>query len=132
MLLCTERVSNWRFSALNEYSTLVDDLWTPCLTYMYPIFHVRMSTSERRSVNHNLNLIKVVTLPQCIENHHRRPTSQYWANTTNLMRFEWGNEEYSCQVILLKTFSLKSYAILIRGELLFCCVYIKNTPENMY
>ena len=55
---------------------------------LYPIFHVRMSTSERRSVNHNSNLIKVVILPQCIENHHRKPTSQYWANTTTLMRFE--------------------------------------------
>ena len=28
---------------------------------LHPIFHVRMSTSERRSVNHNSNLIKVVT-----------------------------------------------------------------------
>ena len=55
---------------------------------LYPIFHVRMSTSERRSVNHNSNIIKVVILPQCIENHHRKPTSQYWANTTTLMRFE--------------------------------------------
>ena len=73
---------------MNEYSTLVDDPWTPCLTLLYPIFHVRMSTSERRSVNHNSNLIKVVILPQCIENHHRKPTSQYWANTTTLMRFE--------------------------------------------
>ena len=56
---------------------------------LYPIFHVRMSTSERRSVNHNSNLIKVVILPQCVEKHHRKPTSQYWANTTTLMRFEF-------------------------------------------
>ena len=54
----------------------------------YPIFHVRMSTSERRSVSHNSNLIKVVILPQCIEKHYRKPTSRYWANITTLMRFE--------------------------------------------
>ena len=64
---------------------------------LYPIFHVRMSTSERRSVNHNSNLIKVVILPQCIENHHRKPTSQYWANTTTLMRFELWLKEHCTQ-----------------------------------
>ena len=103
--MCTEIVSNWWFSALNEYSTLIDDPWTPCLTYCNPIFHVRMSTSERRSVNHNSNLIKVVILPQCIENHHRKPTSQYWANTTTLMRFELGLTLF-LSLVLLPTWNI--------------------------
>ena len=55
---------------------------------LYPIFHVRFSASERRSVHHNTNPIKVVILPQCTEKHNRKPISQYWANTTTLMRFE--------------------------------------------
>ena len=72
---------------------------------LYPIFHVRMSTSERRSVNHNSNLINVVTLPQCIENHHRKHTSQYWANTPTLMRFELGLTLF-LSLVLLPTWNI--------------------------
>ena len=77
MIFSTEWIFHARWWSLDTLSNI-----------LYPIFHVRMSTSERRSVNHNSNLIKVVILPQYIENHHRKPTSQYWANTTTLMRFE--------------------------------------------
>ena len=75
---------------------------------LYPIFHVRMSTSERRSVNHNSNLIKVVILPQCIENHHRKPTSQYWANITDYMYFNevWIVVNTSLSLVLSQTWNI--------------------------
>ena len=65
MILSTEWIFHARWWSLDTLPNI-----------LYPIFHVRMSTSERRSVNHKSNLIKVVILPQCIENHHHKPTSQ--------------------------------------------------------
>ena len=90
---------------------------------LYPIFHVRMSTSERRSVNHNSNLIKVVILPRCIENHHRKPTSQYWANITTLMRFElWLTLLLS--LVLIRTWNI-GYNML--GRVSSYCVLCQYT-----
>ena len=89
--MCTERVSNWRFSALNEYSTLVDYPWTPCLTCCIQYFMFDWVQVKRRSVNHNSNLIKVVVFASVYWEVRLTvmPTSQYTeANITTLMRFE--------------------------------------------
>ena len=58
----TFQKSNWGFSALNEYTTLVDGPWTPCLTESN--ISCLPSTTKRKSVNHNSNLIKEVLLLQ--------------------------------------------------------------------
>ena len=58
------------------------------LPNMYPIFHVWLSTSEKRSVNHNSNLIKVVVFAQYWEVGLRWWFSIHWGNITTLMRFE--------------------------------------------
>ena len=55
---------------------------------MYPIFHVWMIRSERRSVNHNSNLIKVGVFAQYWEVWLRWWFSIHWGNITTLMRFE--------------------------------------------
>ena len=82
-------MSNWRFSALNEYSTLVDYPWTPCLTCCIQYFMFDwVLVSEKRSVNHNSNLIKVVVFAQYWEVGLGWWFSIHWGNITTLMRFE--------------------------------------------
>ena len=54
----------------------------------YPIFHVWPSTSEKRSVNHTSNLIKVVVFAQYWEVGLRWWFSIHWGSITTLMRFE--------------------------------------------
>ena len=55
---------------------------------LYPIFHVWLSTSEKRSVNHNSNFIKVVVFAQYWEVGLRWWFSIHWGNITTLMMFE--------------------------------------------
>ena len=55
---------------------------------LYPIFHVGRSTSERKSVNPNSNLIKVGVFAQYWEVCLRWWFSIHWGNVTTLMRFE--------------------------------------------
>ena len=59
---------------------------------LYPIFHVWLctTTSEKRSVNYNSNLIKVVVFAQYWEVGLRWWFSIHRGNITTLMRFEWG------------------------------------------
>ena len=47
---------------------------------LYPIFHVGLSTSEKRSVNHNSNLIEVVVFAQYWEVGLRWWFSIHWGN----------------------------------------------------
>ena len=77
MIISTEWIFHARWWSLDTLPNI-----------LYPIFHVRMSTSERRSVNHNSNLIKVVVFAQYWEVCLRWWFSIHWGNITTLMRFE--------------------------------------------
>ena len=79
---------------------------------LYPIFHVRMSTSERRSVNPNSNLIKVVVFAQYLEVGLQWWFSIYWGNITTLMRFELGLT-LLLSLVLIRTWNI-GYNMLAR------------------
>ena len=53
----------------------------------YPIFHVWLSTTERRSVNYTSNLIKILVLAQNLEVSLQSCFSLHWGNIPALMRF---------------------------------------------
>ena len=80
---------------------------------LYSIFHVWLSTSEKRSVNHNSNLIKVVVFTQYWEVGLRWRFSIHWGNITTLMRFEL-SLTLLLSLVLIRTWNI-GYNMLVQG-----------------